>query len=248
LNPICLVEPTKSDRGVVRSLVFGSQAEQLLPEKRVQEQEVLLAGHALFHAGEIRIPGLFGLFAALFRKAESLLRERSAELPIAAWRREWRMRPLRYPLARPALLRCQHPARKNKSLLPELLSRRSTEGLSVRSVRTSKSAAVRSLALLRAVAADAGADFRLRTNAQVRVGHTLRMMGRASEALTLLDDARARIAAGPAAAGSGWRVLYDLGEVYRDLGRIDDASSTLSAALADARDDEEGADVAGILN
>jgi tetratricopeptide (TPR) repeat protein len=106
----------------------------------------------------------------------------------------------------------------------------------------------RSLPLLRAVAADADADSQLRIRAQVRVGHALRMTGRAPEALTLLEAARDRVAAEPAVARSGWRVLYELGEVYRDLGRVDDASATLTAALADVNDDEEDADVAGVLN
>lgn len=106
----------------------------------------------------------------------------------------------------------------------------------------------RSLPLLRAVAEDADVDSQLRINAQVRVGHALRMTGRAPEALTLLKGARELVAAEPAAAPSGWRVLYELGEVYRDLGRVDDASETLTAALTGANDDEEGADVAGILN
>jgi tetratricopeptide (TPR) repeat protein len=106
----------------------------------------------------------------------------------------------------------------------------------------------RSLPLLRAVAEDADADSRLRINAQVRVGHALRMTGRAPEALTLLEGTRDLVAAEPAVAPSGWRVLYELGEVYRDLGRVDDASKTLTAALAGANDDEEGADVAGVLN
>lgn len=106
----------------------------------------------------------------------------------------------------------------------------------------------RSLPLLRAVAESADANSQLRINAQVRVGHALRMTNRAPEALTLLKGARELVAAEPAAAPSGWRVLYELGEVYRDLGRVDDASKTLTAALTGANDDEEGTDVAGILN
>jgi len=106
----------------------------------------------------------------------------------------------------------------------------------------------RSLPLLRAVAEDADVDSQLRINAQVRVGHALRMTGRAPEALMLLKGARELVAAEPAAAPSGWRVLYELGEVYRDLGRVDDASETLTAALTGANDDEEGSDVAGVLN
>jgi tetratricopeptide (TPR) repeat protein len=106
----------------------------------------------------------------------------------------------------------------------------------------------RSLPLLRAVADNADAPSRLRIKAQVRVGHALRMTDRASEALALLEDARTRVSGGPDAAGGGWRVLYELGEVYRDLGRIDDASRTLTAALAAANGDNERADVPGILN
>lgn len=105
----------------------------------------------------------------------------------------------------------------------------------------------RSLPLLRTVAASADADSQLRINAQVRVGHTLRMTGRAPEALTLLEDTRDRVVAKPTAASSCCRVLHELGEVYRDLGRVDDASKTLTAALASTNDDED-ADVAGVLN
>ena len=63
----------------------------------------------------------------------------------------------------------------------------------------------------------------------------------------MLEDARGRVETWPAAARSNWRVLYELGEVYRDLGRIDDASKTLAAALAGTRNQED-ADVAGVLN
>jgi tetratricopeptide (TPR) repeat protein len=106
----------------------------------------------------------------------------------------------------------------------------------------------RALPLLREVAADADADSQLRVSAQVRVGHVLRMTGRAPEALTLLEKTRDRAAVEPAAARSRWRVLQELGEVYRDVGRVSDASKTLSAALAGANDDEENADLAGVLN
>lgn len=105
-----------------------------------------------------------------------------------------------------------------------------------------------SLSLLRAVVADADADSQLRINSQVRVGHALRMTGRAPEALTLLEDARGRVAAEPSAIGSQWRVLYELGEVYRDLGRVDDAHKTLTEALVSINHDKEDADVAGVLN
>lgn len=105
----------------------------------------------------------------------------------------------------------------------------------------------RSLSLLQTVAASADTDSQLRINAQVRVGHALRMTGRASEALTLLEDTRDRVVAEPTAASSCCRVLHELGEVYRDLGRVDDASKTLTAALASTNNDED-ADVAGVLN
>lgn len=105
-----------------------------------------------------------------------------------------------------------------------------------------------SLSLLRAVAADDDADSLLRINAQVRVGHVLRMTGRAPEALPLLEDARSQVAAEPSAVRSSRRVLYELGEVYRDLGRVDDAHKTLTDALASTNPEEEDADVAGILN
>jgi tetratricopeptide (TPR) repeat protein len=107
----------------------------------------------------------------------------------------------------------------------------------------------RALPLLREVAADADADSQLRISAEVRVGHALRMTGRAPEALTLLEKTRDRAAAESAAARSRWRVLHELGEAYRDVGRVNDASKTLSAALAGANDDDdENADLAGVLN
>ena len=106
----------------------------------------------------------------------------------------------------------------------------------------------RSLSLLRGVAEDADANPHLRIGAQVRVGHALRMTGRAPEALTLLEDMRDRAATEPAAERSDSRVLHELGEAYRDVGRVNDASKTLTAALASADDGEENADFAGILN
>lgn len=106
----------------------------------------------------------------------------------------------------------------------------------------------RALPLLRAVAADPHADARLGLNGQVRVAHCLRQTGRTEEALVLLEAALTGVAAEPAAARSRWRVLHELGEVYRDLGRADDASATLAKALASINDDEEDADIAGMLN
>lgn len=105
----------------------------------------------------------------------------------------------------------------------------------------------RSLSLLRGVAVDPDADLHLRIDAQVRVGHALRMTGRAPEALTLLEDLRDRATAEQAARSSS-RVLYELGEAYRDVGRVNDASKTLLSALAIVDHDEDDADVAGILN
>jgi tetratricopeptide (TPR) repeat protein len=106
----------------------------------------------------------------------------------------------------------------------------------------------RALSLFRMVAADVDADSQLRIKSQVRIGHTLRRMGRAPEALTLLEDLHGRLATEPTAIRSQWRVLYELGEVYRDLGRVDDARNTLTEALASINHDEENADVAGVLN
>lgn len=104
----------------------------------------------------------------------------------------------------------------------------------------------RSRSLLREVAEDADADAHLRFGAKVRIGHALRMTGRAREAMTLLEEMRDNAADEPGAS-FGWRVLYELGEAYRDVGRVDDARETLIAALARA-EDLEGADVAGVLN
>ncbi len=106
----------------------------------------------------------------------------------------------------------------------------------------------RALPLLNAVAADAAADAKLRVHAMVRAGHALRQSGRIDDALVLLETAREQVDADPALAGSGWRVLYELGEVYRDQGRADAASTTLSQALASVNDEDEEADAAGLLN
>jgi tetratricopeptide (TPR) repeat protein len=106
----------------------------------------------------------------------------------------------------------------------------------------------RALPLLRAVAAEAEADPRLRAHALVRVGHALRQSGCIDDALALLEGARAQFEADPALAGSVWRLLYELGEVYRDQGRADAARATLSEALATADDGDEEADAAGLLN
>lgn len=104
------------------------------------------------------------------------------------------------------------------------------------------------LPILRSVAADPNAGPRLRINAEVRMGHALRQLGRTDEARALLKGALSRVAGDPVAERSRWRALYELGEMDRDLGYLDRAAATLAEALARATDDEEGADVAGVLN
>ncbi|MDM0032829.1 tetratricopeptide repeat protein [Variovorax sp. J22P271] len=106
----------------------------------------------------------------------------------------------------------------------------------------------RSIALLHAVADDASADPVLRLAAEVRVGHALHKAGRVSEGLTVLERARAMIADRVDASRLMWRVLYELGETYRDQGRNDAAAATLLGALERARKEPGEADVAGILN
>ncbi|ODV09743.1 MAG: hypothetical protein ABT20_09950 [Rubrivivax sp. SCN 70-15] len=106
----------------------------------------------------------------------------------------------------------------------------------------------RALPLLQAVAAETAADPRLRAHALVRVGHALRQSGRIDDALALLEGARAQFEADPALAGSVWRLLYELGEAYRDQGRADAASATLGEALASVDENDEEADAAGLLN
>lgn len=103
------------------------------------------------------------------------------------------------------------------------------------------------LPLLRSVVEDPGADPRLRVNAQARLAHALRHLQQPDEAQAVLMQALSGAAADPQAARSRWRLLYELGEVQRDLGQIDRAAQTLAEALASARQDEE-ADVAGMLN
>lgn len=103
------------------------------------------------------------------------------------------------------------------------------------------------LPVLRSVLDDPAVDARLRINAQARLGHGLRQLLQPDEALTVLMQALARVDAEPLAARSRWRVLYELGEVQRDLRQLPRAADTLASALASA-DQDEGADVAGMLN
>jgi tetratricopeptide (TPR) repeat protein len=104
------------------------------------------------------------------------------------------------------------------------------------------------LPILRSVAADPQAGSRLRINAEVRMGNALRQLGRTDEARALLEGALARVAGDPVAERSRWRALYELGEIERDLGYLDRAAATLAEALARANDDDEEADIAGVLN
>lgn len=104
------------------------------------------------------------------------------------------------------------------------------------------------LDLLSTVANNEDAAVELRVYAEVRYAHALRQVRRLRDALTVLEKAQSRIEANPAIAGLEWRVLYELGEVYRDLGQADVASTTLATALNLANDDEEEADIAGVLN
>jgi tetratricopeptide (TPR) repeat protein len=105
----------------------------------------------------------------------------------------------------------------------------------------------RALGLFRSVATEPAAGTELQVNALVRQGHALRALGRTAEALAVLEDARRR-STGKAAADQAWRTLYELGEIYRDLGQADRADSTLRAALDQASKAEDRADMAGVLN
>lgn len=104
------------------------------------------------------------------------------------------------------------------------------------------------LPLLRSVADDPLASTRLRVNAQARIGHGLRQLQQADAAHSVLMQALARVDSDFATERSRWRVLYELGEVERDLGQLANAADTLSRALALANDDGEVADAAGVLN
>ena len=107
------------------------------------------------------------------------------------------------------------------------------------------------LPLLRSVADDPLVSARLRVNAEARIGHALRQLQQAGAAQAVLVQALARVDADPAAERSRWRVLYELGEVERDMGQLDSAAETLSRALALTNDDgetAETADIAGVLN
>lgn len=103
------------------------------------------------------------------------------------------------------------------------------------------------LPLLRSVVGNSDVDERLRVNAQARLGHALRQLQQPGEALAVLMRALALADAHPAVAPSRWRVLYELGEVQRDLRQLPRAADTLASALASAGNAED-ADVAGVLN
>ena len=105
----------------------------------------------------------------------------------------------------------------------------------------------RALGLFHGVAAEPDADTELQVIALVREGHALRELGRADEALAVLEDARRR-STGEAASELAWRALYELGEIYRDLGQADLADRTLREALEQALKAGDRSDVAGVLN
>ena len=105
----------------------------------------------------------------------------------------------------------------------------------------------RALGLLRSVAAEPTAGAELQINALARQGHALRALGRADDALAVLEGARVRIDS-ETNPGQAWRTLYELGEIYRDLGQTDLADKTLHAALAQATKAGDPADLAGVLN
>lgn len=104
------------------------------------------------------------------------------------------------------------------------------------------------LPLLRTVAADRNTEPHLRIHALVRAAHALRQTGRTHDALGTMETERDRARNDPVAARSMWRILHELGEIYRDLGRADDAAETLADALAGTAIDAPGADVPGVLN
>lgn len=103
------------------------------------------------------------------------------------------------------------------------------------------------VALLQTVVADQQAGARLRLNAQVRVAHALRQLGRNADAQALLRLAMAQAEREADAGRSRWRVLAELGEIQRNAGFVEAAASTLQQALDQAGDDPE-ADRAGLLN
>ena len=105
----------------------------------------------------------------------------------------------------------------------------------------------RALGLLRSVAAEPTASTELQVNALVRQGHALRALGRADDALAVLEGSRVRIDS-ETNPDQAWRTLYELGEIYRDLGQTDLADKTLHAALAQAAKAGDPADLAGVLN
>lgn len=102
----------------------------------------------------------------------------------------------------------------------------------------------RALELFESVAAEPDTADEVQVFALVREGHALRALGRTDEALQVLEDARRR----SAVPRQAWRALYELGELYRDLGEADRAGRALRAALKQASKAGDGADVAGVLN
>jgi len=102
----------------------------------------------------------------------------------------------------------------------------------------------RALDLFETVVDESDADDETRVFALVRRGHALRALGRTDEALGVLEDAQRR----SVSPRQAWRALYELGELYRDLGEADRADRALRAALDEASKAGDGADVAGVLN
>jgi tetratricopeptide (TPR) repeat protein len=100
------------------------------------------------------------------------------------------------------------------------------------------------LSLFEGVADEPDADDEVRVFARVREGHALRALGRTDEALHVLEDARGQCAS----PRQAWRALYELGELYRDVGEADRASRALRTALEQASRAGDGADLAGVLN
>jgi tetratricopeptide (TPR) repeat protein len=106
----------------------------------------------------------------------------------------------------------------------------------------------RALATFRSVEADPAVGAVVQIKAMVRAAHALRNLGRNQEALKKLQEARDRTASSGDAAALSWRVHYELGEVFRDLGDLDRAERTLRVALDEAGKASEEAELAGVLS
>ena len=102
--------------------------------------------------------------------------------------------------------------------------------------------------LFREIAGNTFAPIDLRTRALARLGHALREQGRSPEAIATLTQAQSMVTGSASVGVFTWRVLLELGEVYRDTNRMELAEKTLLASIEAASSAVERPDCAEIYN